>query len=499
MISSQVKPPDVPLSLDDIRISEVTARQWCRKKSSYISQENHEGCQWYHGSWKFLKKLGMVSEPRWHLEFYLNNIYSILRDASAPSILICGAADEGMLSVVLNALSDYQSYARIVMCDLCLTPLLLSERFLKSLSLSNNYEFFFVVGHALTLPFQDNSFDIIVTDAFLTRFTKQHAQDICVEWERVLRPGGRVVTTARLWDNLRPMPELFQVSFRERIKYTFRAISRAKKEDVSTLKAARVAWGFAQKMTSHPFANIDQVVDTCNQLQISVTISDEQEEVSMRRYARIVGIKKRIAQSDKSTNTHKEKKIMPYRIVIVHGAYGNPDENWFPWLQDELEKLGQRVITPQFPTPEGQQLETWLQILDQAVGEYGSDIIFVGHSLGPALILRKLEQLDLDSPVRGAFLVSGFLGELGLPEFDEINANFFESKFDWGKIRFNCRRFFVYNSDNDPYVPLDKGRELAEKLCTDLTVIHGAGHINAAAGYTKFEKLLSDIKLLIVR
>lgn len=38
-------------------------------------------------------------------------------------------------------------------------------------------------------------------------------------------------------------------------------------------------------------------------------------------------------------------------VIIIHGAYGNPEENWFPWLKKELEKLDCRVFVPKFPTP----------------------------------------------------------------------------------------------------------------------------------------------------
>jgi predicted alpha/beta hydrolase family esterase len=43
-------------------------------------------------------------------------------------------------------------------------------------------------------------------------------------------------------------------------------------------------------------------------------------------------------------------------IFIIHGSYGNPDENWFPWLKKELEQEGHKVFVPKFPTPEDQSL-----------------------------------------------------------------------------------------------------------------------------------------------
>ena len=49
-------------------------------------------------------------------------------------------------------------------------------------------------------------------------------------------------------------------------------------------------------------------------------------------------------------------------IFLIHGAYGNPNENWFPWLKKQLENKRNKVIIPTFPTPEGQTLENWNKI-----------------------------------------------------------------------------------------------------------------------------------------
>jgi predicted alpha/beta hydrolase family esterase len=183
------------------------------------------------------------------------------------------------------------------------------------------------------------------------------------------------------------------------------------------------------------------------------------------------------------------------RVIIIHGAYGHPQENWFPWLREKLENLGHQVITPHFPTPKGQSLKNWLKILDREVKTWNSDIILVGHSLGPALILNKLEELK--KPIKAAFLVSGFVAPIGIKKFDSINTTFFEKGFNWQKIKKNCHNFFVYHGDNDPYVPLAMGQNIAENLGVKLKIIYGGGHLNEAAGFSKFPRLLKDLKKVL--
>lgn len=175
------------------------------------------------------------------------------------------------------------------------------------------------------------------------------------------------------------------------------------------------------------------------------------------------------------------------KVIIIHGAYGNPEENWFPWLKLELQKLGHDVVIPRLPTPEGQNLKSWMNILKRY--RIGDDTILIGHSIGAALILRILEK----NRAEAAYLVSGFLGALGNEDVDKLNATFFEKPFEWYEIKNNCKKIVMFGSDNDPYVPVKKRDELAEKLGIKPIIVKGAGHFNAKAGYTKFDLLLKEL------
>ena len=177
------------------------------------------------------------------------------------------------------------------------------------------------------------------------------------------------------------------------------------------------------------------------------------------------------------------------KALIVHGVGGHPGENWFPWLKKELEKLGIRVFVPQFPTPKKQELGEWMKVFEGIRNELGENPILVGHSLGAPFLLNILET----NKAKCCFLVAGFTGVAG-NEFDPGMKSFAQREFNWEKIRENCPVFCVFHSDSDPYIKLEKGQELAEKLGAELALVMGAGHFNEKAGYVEFKLLLEKIK-----
>ena len=181
-------------------------------------------------------------------------------------------------------------------------------------------------------------------------------------------------------------------------------------------------------------------------------------------------------------------------FFIIHGVYGNPQENWFPWLKAELEKKGFEVIVPKFPTPINQSLESWLRVIKKFEDKINEETILIGHSLGAAFILNYLEQTN--KKIKSAFLVAGYHKLLD-NKFKELNKTFVDKEFDWKKIKKNCNKFFVFGSDNDEYISLEITKELAKNLDAELKIIHNGGHLNKKAGYDKFPELLDYCLLCI--
>lgn len=181
---------------------------------------------------------------------------------------------------------------------------------------------------------------------------------------------------------------------------------------------------------------------------------------------------------------------MKKRIIIVHGWEGSPQGNWFPWLKDKLEGEGYEVIVPAMPNPNLPVMQEWLAKLSSVIKKPDENVYLVGHSLGVIAILRYLESLGQNDKIGGAVLVAGFPEPIG---YEELNS-FFHKPLDYDHIKRIVKKFVAIHSDNDPYVPLQNGQLLKDKLGAELVIIKNGGHLNAESGYTELPIVFEVLK-----
>lgn len=177
--------------------------------------------------------------------------------------------------------------------------------------------------------------------------------------------------------------------------------------------------------------------------------------------------------------------------IIIHGTGGSPEENWFPWMKEQLETDWYKVYVPRFPTPHNQDVDTWMGVIDEYRKYLDEDTIFIGHSVWPAFILSVLETLD--TPVKACYFASWFLELIQIPEFDIVNETITAKQFDWEKIHSKCQKFYMVYGSDDPYVPMHNVEILAENLWIEVDIIEWWGHLNGETGYTEFEYLKNII------
>ena len=140
------------------------------------------------------------------------------------------------------------------------------------------------------------------------------------------------------------------------------------------------------------------------------------------------------------------------------------------------------------PTPEGQNIENWLEELRRQAGALDETTTLIGHSLGATFLLRVLERQKV--PMAQSVFVAGLLGPIGIAEYDQLNSTFIATSYDWSTIQRNAGSVICVSGEGDPYVPAEQGAELAAKLGVQNHIVPKGGHLNSEFGYTSFQQLL---------
>ena len=166
-------------------------------KGGYLSLDN---CDWYHQSWQYLRLVNLVSTPTWHERFYQKALRNILPSLDNARILISGTADYGMLHQI-HKTNLHDRILEVMVLDACETPLEICKYYhnyhKKICKNDTNFELSVMKADIKDNGLANDRYDILITDAFLTRFSHDERNSIISEWERLLKPNGHIITTIR--------------------------------------------------------------------------------------------------------------------------------------------------------------------------------------------------------------------------------------------------------------------------------------------------------------
>lgn len=177
--------------------------------------------------------------------------------------------------------------------------------------------------------------------------------------------------------------------------------------------------------------------------------------------------------------------------LILHGTDGNSKGEWFTWFREELERKGYKVWLPDLPGADEPEIPRYNHFIFSK-WKFDSDSILIGHSSGAVAILGILQELSSSIIIDKAILVAGFKDDL---DYDPVKK-MFEYQFDWEKIKKHAKEFIFIHSDNDPYVGLEHGEFLKDKLGGELVLLPGQSHFSVSTmgeKYRKFPELLKYI------
>ncbi len=247
-------------------------------KSDFVDRDS---CFWYHSIWQYLRVLDCVSSPDWHKDFYIQAIkkYINKNNINQINILISGCADNSMLYVVVLALSQMiveqsKLTGKIVAVDLCDTPLIVCRNWWANAKkcgeyydfdrVFQNFEFLTVAKDIFT--YSNEHFNLIITDAFLTRFPKDTVLSLLQHWKTLLYTSGQIITTVRL--HTEP-----SVSLNERCSQIVDFVKKVTErytdyQDQFSMSRAQIkykAYTYAVKMDSHSLGNADEIMNMFKQ------------------------------------------------------------------------------------------------------------------------------------------------------------------------------------------------------------------------------------------
>ena len=150
-------------------------------KSGYMDQND---CTWYHENWMILRYLGVVSNPFWHEDFYEKAIRQYVNELE--KVLILGTADFSM-----PYLCQMKGIKKIKICDICKTPLNICQNVAKA----NNFSW--EVEQKNVFDGLNEKYDIVINDAFITRFEYDKKRIVLEKIWNALKDEGVYITTMR--------------------------------------------------------------------------------------------------------------------------------------------------------------------------------------------------------------------------------------------------------------------------------------------------------------
>jgi len=259
-------------------------------EGSYLLKSS---CNWYHGSWQYLRLVGLVSTPKWHERFYQDSLNRSLSNEKNASILISGTADYGILEQIYKS-EHIKNVSDVTVMDICESPLYICKWYHDKYAMNIPFINFNIIKRdIMNNMIAENSQTVIIADAFLTRFDNISREIIIAQWLRMLKPNGFVITTIRIEKTKSGMIKASTRDVDKFVKKTedivnTKGILFSYLSDTITEKAKK----YAKKIVSNPINNLDDIYKLFKGFDVNFVTAEVEGEINNETiYARVIAKK----------------------------------------------------------------------------------------------------------------------------------------------------------------------------------------------------------------
>ncbi len=146
--------------------------------------------------------------------------------------------------------------------------------------------------------------------------------------------------------------------------------------------------------------------------------------------------------------------------LILHGATGDNQSSWIPWLKSQLEIFGYDVIAPSLPNSDRPDGSAWLEALEPYAEKLNHDSLIIGHSLGCPIAEQFIAKHDLK--IAKLLLVAPAFESMDWDDYLKTNADDLSAPgvkdisttpVDRAALAANVGQVIVFGSQDDPYIP----------------------------------------------
>lgn len=163
-------------------------------------------CYGYHQGWILLQSLGLISGLSIERESIVLQLKEEKKAHLIRSVLIVGAADSGLLSIVHEAFADETTFLDITVLDLCPTPLTINKEYAQWMGFSIK-----TMCENFLESFDTKQYDLILSHSILSFIPENKRSLFIAGYSKSLAQGGSVL----VYQSIRPDCDVTVLKFEE--------------------------------------------------------------------------------------------------------------------------------------------------------------------------------------------------------------------------------------------------------------------------------------------